>query len=516
MPKYRRLILILGDQLTKNLSSLKGIDKKKDAVLMMEVTEEATYVKHHLQKIILIFSAMRHFSNELRKNGIIVHYQNIDEKINKQSFEKNLKYFLSKHSCEKIYITEPGEYRVLKMIKKWQTELKINVTILPDNRFYCSTSDFKSWSMGKKQLRMENFYRMMRKKHNILMENDKPIGNTWNFDQQNRKTPPKKLKLPKEIIFTPDEITSKVIDTVKHRFNDHFGDCDNFNFATNRKGALKALNDFVKNRLSYFGPYQDIMMEGEYILFHSVLSAYINIGLLSPKEVVSKVEKAYQQKKIPINSAEGFIRQILGWREFVRGIYWLKMPEYSDYNALSANNPLPDFYWSGETKMSCMKHVITQTIKTATSHHIQRLMVTGNFALLFGVKPAEICEWYLAVYADAFEWVELPNTLGMSQFADEGLLASKPYACSGNYINKMSNFCDNCCYNVKEKFTKNACPFNYLYWAFLHKNKKLLSKNPRLKFAYTYLNRLSSSEKKKCNTLASQFIRDTNQKNKKH
>ncbi|MEM1398699.1 MAG: cryptochrome/photolyase family protein, partial [Pseudomonadota bacterium] len=332
----------------------------------------------------------------------------------------------------------------------------------------------------RKQLRMEYFYRDMRRKTGLLMDGDEPVGGKWNFDAENRKRPPSELVYPEPLDLSPDPVTRDVLTLVETRCGDHFGELEPFRFAVTRKDALRVLDQFIETRLALYGDYQDAMVTGQPFVFHSLLSAYINIGLLDPIEVCRAVERAYDDGAVPINAAEGFIRQIIGWREYIRGIYWRQMPDYGEENFLLAERALPDFYWTGNTDMACLAAAIGQTIEEAYAHHIQRLMITGNFALLAGVTPKEIHEWYLGVYIDAFEWVELPNTLGMSQFADGGLLASKPYAASGNYINKMSDYCRDCRYDVKQKTGSDACPFNPLYWDFLARNQDRLRGNPRL------------------------------------
>jgi deoxyribodipyrimidine photolyase-related protein len=338
---------------------------------------------------------------------------------------------------------------------------------------------------------MELFYRVMRERTGILMRSDgKPEGERWNFDAENRKPLPRNARLPKPARFTPDPVTREVLDLVAERFGHHFGALEPFRFAVTREQALEALGHFVETALPWFGDYQDAMKQGEDWLFHSALSQYLNCGLLDPREVCDAALEAWRQGRVPLNSVEGFIRQILGWREYVRGIYWLKMPGYARLNALDAKRPLPWFYWTGETDLNCLRQTLSQTRREALSHHIQRLMVTGNFALLIGVLPEEICAWYLAVYADAYEWVELPNTLGMVMHADGGYLGSKPYAASGNYINKMSDFCRHCRYDVTRKDGPDACPLNYLYWNFLIENRRKLARNPRLSQAYRTLDRL--------------------------
>ncbi len=478
---------VLGDQLTRSVSSLADIDKKRDVVLMTEAADETRYVPHHKQKIAFILSAMRHFADELRKDGIRVDYIRLDDPENSGSFGGELARALKRHRPERIIITEPGEWRVLKMIQGWEREHGVPVEIRADERFFCSRERFGQWAKGRKLYRMEDFYREMRRETGILMDAGKPMGGRWNFDSENRKRLPAGLTPPATKLFKPDAITREVLKLVAEKFPDNFGDLDEFIWPVTRKDALAALDEFIAEKLPRFGDYQDAMTGEDAFLFHSLLSAALNVGLLTAREVCCRAEDAYRAGDVPLNSAEGFIRQILGWREYIRGVYWHRMPAYAETNALNAKRKLPWFYWSGETKMRCVASAVEHTRRFAYSHHIQRLMVTGNFALLAGVRPAEIEEWYLAVYADAFDWVELPNTHGMAIHADGGLLASKPYAASGAYINRMSDFCTGCEYDVKKKSGADACPFNYLYWAFLIRNKKHLSGNPRMLMPYRTL-----------------------------
>lgn len=486
----KTLRIIFGDQLNQAISSLKDLDKKQDIVAFFEVNEEASYIKHHKKKIILIFSAMRHFAEELSQKGIEVHYSQIDDKKNTGSFRGEVERIIDLYKPKKIVITEPSEYRVLEEVKNWSEKFGLEIDIRDDDRFLCSHKTFTSWAKNKKQLRMEFFYREMRKRHNILMDGSTPEGGQWNYDADNRK-PIKQLK-EKPTTFTaePDSITNDVISIVEQRYGDHFGDATPFHFAVTRKQALKALKQFIQQRLVYFGDHQDAMVQDEPWLYHSHLSFYINCGLLLPLECIQQVEEAYKNKSIPLNAAEGFIRQILGWREYVRGIYWLTMPRYETENFLNATRKLPDFFWGSSTPMNCLSQCIRETQQNAYAHHIQRLMVLGNFLLLAGIDPKEVNEWYMIVYADAFQWVELPNVTGMILFADGGLLGSKPYAASGSYINKMSNYCKQCQYKVSKKNGDDACPFNYLYWNFLITHKKKLKDNQRLRMIYSTLDKM--------------------------
>jgi len=501
----RNLVLILGDQLTPGLSSLNRADPDTDRVLMVEVMEEATYVRHHKKKIAFLFSAMRHFAEDLRAAGWDVDYVTLDAKDNSGSFKGEVTRAAARHAPARIVVTEPGEWRVLEDMKGWSGALGVPVDIVTDTRFICDLAAFRAWAFGRKQLRMEYFYRDMRRKTGLLMEDGHPAGGKWNYDPENRKPAKPDLFMPAPKRFRPDRITQEVLELVGARFQDHIGDLEPFWFAVTRKDAEAAFEHFLESALPEFGTYQDAMLRGEKFLFHSVVSVYLNAGLLDPLAVCRKVAEAYEDGKAPLNAAEGFIRQILGWREYVRGIYWLKMPGYAENNALKATASLPDFYWSGKTRMRCLGEAITQTIEEAYAHHIQRLMITGNFALLAGVDPAEVHEWYLAVYADAYEWVELPNTLGMSQFADGGLLGSKPYMSSGNYINKMSDYCGACDYDVRERTGERACPFNALYWDFLDRNADVLRGNPRLGQPFATWDRMAEDKQCACRKQAAAF-----------
>ena len=452
---------------------------------MAEVAAETTYVKHHKQKIAFVLSAMRHFADELRCEGIVVDYIKLDDPGNSGSIEGELRRAVDRHAPARVIATSPGEWRVLANLNA--LDLGVPLEIREDDRFVASARRFSEWATDRKSMRMEFFYREMRRETDLLMEGDQPAGGQWNYDHDNRKRLPKSQPLPQRFGFAPDQTTAEVLALVRERFTDHFGDLEPFEWAVTRKDALRALDEFLMQALPNFGKYQDAMATGEPFVFHAVISVYLNAGLLTPREVCIAAEREYLERRSPLGAVEGFIRQILGWREYVRGVYWLKMPDYAETNALNATRPLPWLYWSGETDMHCMAEAIGQTKRTGYSHHIQRLMVTGNFALLAGVAPKQIAEWYLVVYADAYEWVELPNVQGMSQFADGGLLASKPYASSGAYIDRMSNFCKDCFYDVKVKSGPTACPFNYLYWAFLLRNASVLRGNRRLAMPYRAL-----------------------------
>lgn len=488
--------LILGDQLSENISSLDEMDPQRDVILICEVHDETVYVKHHKKKIAFLFSAMRHFAQELREKKYTVDYVTLDDPENRGSFKEEVLRAIDRHKADEVVVTFPGEYRVWQDMKSWSKDFGIKVSILPDQRFLCPPKAFRAWADSAKSLRMEYFYRHMRRELNILMDAEgKPEGGQWNYDHDNRAPPPKDAKIPELIKFKRDKITEDVLALVEKKFDKHFGDLEPFTLAVTRKQALQAMDDFIKNRLENFGTYQDAMLTDEPFLYHSHLSFYINCGLLDPMEVVRKVEKAYHDGHVPINAAEGFIRQIIGWREYVRGIYWYKMPGYAHENYLKAERQLPDFFWTAQTDMNCMHHCIGDTMRNAYAHHIQRLMVIGNFCLLTGMSVEEVNEWYLIVYADAYEWVEMPNVSGLILFADGGLMASKPYIAGGSYINKMSNYCKGCRYDVKAKTGPDACPFNYLYWNFLLTHQDKLGGNQRLSMMCRTLDKMDVKAK---------------------
>jgi len=493
------LRIVLGDQLTRGLPALRD-HQSGDIVLMMEVVEEATYVKHNKQKLTLIFSAMRHFAEELRTQGLSVDYVRLDDPANTGSFTGEVQRAIARHKPQRIVVTEPGEWRVLEMMKGWNAE------ILNDDRFFATPASFARWAEGRKQLRMEFFYRDMRRLSGLLMDGDQPAGGQWNFDHDNRKALPKDITPPKRRRFEPDSITREVMAMVQQRFPHHFGDLEPFGWAVTRDDALEALDHFITACLPSFGDYQDAMKQGDVFLYHSVISPYLNIGLLTPREICARAEDAWRSGQAPLNAVEGFVRQILGWREYVRGLYWLKMPAYAETNALDAQRPLPAFYWTGKTDMNCMAEAIGDTQRHAYAHHIQRLMVTGNFALLAGLAPSQVEAWYLLVYADAFEWVELPNTHGMALFADGGVMASKPYAASGAYIDRMSDYCATCRYRPDVKLGPKACPFNYLYWDFLIRNESKLKSNPRMAMPYRTLAKMDPERKAEIGRQAGVFL----------
>lgn len=478
------LVPVLGDQLSSAISSLDGADRACTTILMMEVAEETAYVRHHQQKIAFILAAMRHHAAALRADGWAVDYVRLDDPDNGGSFTAEVARALARHAPDRIVVTEAGEWRVQAMLESWQTLFGVPVEIRPDTRFVASHADFDDWAKDRSGLTMEWFYRAMRRRTGLLMDGDRPTGGRWNFDRENRKPADADLFMPRPHSFVPDAVTQDVLALVAERFADHPGTLDGFDYATTREDAERQADAFFADALHDFGAYEDAMLAGERHLWHSILSPYINAGLLDPSDLCRRAEAAYRAGKVPINSAEGYIRQILGWREFMRGIYWREGPGFVDRNALSHTRALPRWYWTGDTDMRCLREAIGQTLATAHAHHIQRLMVTGNFALLTGADPKAVHLWYLEVYIDAYEWVELPNTVGMSQYGDGGLVGSKPYVSSGAYIDRMSDYCGDCRYDVKKRVGDGACPFNALYWHFLARHADRLRGNRRMAMPY--------------------------------
>ena len=485
------LIPVLGDQLSHRLASLRDVDRSDAVVLMMEVSDETTYVRHHQRKIALILSAMRHFAQELHDAGWKVDYVRLDDPDNEGSFTREVMRAVDRHHPESIRIVEPGEWRVKVAIDDWASQFDIPVNVLADDRFICGILEFQTWAQARNELMMEFFYRDMRRKTGLLMGADgKPQGGRWNLDKENRAPPKRELNYPEPMHFAPDETTIEVMTMVTERFGHHFGRLENFGMAVTAAQAQNALDHFIRTALPEFGTYQDAMVTGQDWLYHSWLSPALNLGLLTPLEVAQAAADAYAAGAVPLNAAEGFIRQIIGWREYVRGYYWLEMPDVANANGLQATRPLPEFYWTGETDMRCMAEAIRNTRDNGYAHHIQRLMVLGNFAMLAGVEPRHVANWFLVVYVDAYEWVELPNVIGMSQHADGGRLATKPYAGGGAYINRMSDHCRSCRYDVKKKTGPDACPFNALYWDFLARHENRFRRNRRMTKMYASWDRM--------------------------
>ena len=482
----RHLILVLGDQLSMNSPALSDFDPAQDAVLMIEADSEATEVWSHKARIVMFLSAMRHFAEALRARGWPVDYLSIADQPS-GSFAFRLEHPLQKHRPKALKLLEAGEFRMQHLVADVCEANQIACHWVDDTHFLCSRTEFAAWANSKRELRMEFFYREMRRETGLLMDGKDPAGGQWNFDKDNRAGLPRGVTPPPRLRTTPDAVTREAMADVERLFGDHFGTLEGFGWPTTAEEAEAALAAFLADILPSFGTWQDAMASGQPWMWHGLVSTSLNLGLLDPLEVCRRAEAEYRAGRAPLNAVEGFIRQILGWREFVRGIYWLKMPEYGARNALDADRSLPGFYWSGETDMACVADAVRTTRDHAYAHHIQRLMVTGNLAMLLGVHPDAVDDWYLAVYADAYEWVEMPNTRGMATFADGGIMGTKPYAASGAYINRMSNYCAGCRYDVKRKSGEGACPFNRLYWGFLERNRPRLGGNVRLAMPYRTL-----------------------------
>jgi deoxyribodipyrimidine photolyase-related protein len=501
----RNLIVVFGDQLNRDASAFNDFDPEQDGVWMAEVDNESKHVWTHKQRITLFLSAMRHFRDALTEEGLKVNYTELDESKQTDTLSNRLAIDLRALRPEKVIVTQPGEWRVLDGLKKVCHDESVELEVLEDTHFYTTLKDFEEHASGRKALRMEFFYRELRKRFDVLMEDGKPVGGDWNYDKENRgsfgKSGPQKV--PSGPAHRPDAVTQSVIDLVNKRFADHPGSLDTFVWPVTREEALRDLKKFIEQRLPDFGNYQDAMWTEEPWLYHSLLSTSLNLKLLNPREVVAAAVAAYKSGSAPLPAVEGFIRQILGWREYVRGIYWANMPDYVDRNSMGATEPLPDFYWTGETDLECLRQSVGQTLEHGYAHHIQRLMVTGLYSLLLGVDPKKVHEWYLAVYVDAVEWVELPNTLGMSQYADGGLMASKPYVATGSYINKMSNYCKNCPKDPKKKVGEDACPFTTLYWDYLLRHEDTLKSNNRMSLQLRNLKRLDDPTRKEIGKAAS-------------
>jgi deoxyribodipyrimidine photolyase-related protein len=495
--RLRNVVLVLGDQLTTDSAAFDAFDPSCDAVWMVEVPEEATHVPSHKARIALFLAAMRHFRDALRQAGRTVYYRQLDDPANRGSFAAELAEFVQTHRPARLLVVEPGEYRVEQALRQTAARCQVPLEVRPDRHFLCSDQQFRQFAKGRKQLLLEHFYRHLRKQHRVLMDGDKPVGGSWNYDAANRKSfgraGPPAVSPPRR--FLPDQTTRQVLELVQQRFPDHPGQLTHFDWPVTAAQAEEALQEFVTHRLAHFGPYQDAMWTDQPYLYHSRLSAAMNLHLLDPRRVIGAAEAAYRAGAVPLASAEGFIRQVLGWREYIRGIYRLHMPDYAHANHLDARQPLPAFYWTADTPMNCLRQAIGQTLDYGYAHHIQRLMVTGLYALLVGVAPRQIHEWYLAVYVDAVEWVEMPNVLGMSQFADGGLMSSKPYIASGKYIQKMSNYCRGCAYDPQQATGPKACPFTTLYWDFLMRHEPMLAANPRTLMQVRNLQRLSPSQR---------------------
>lgn len=497
MPKQKTLRLILGDQLDELHSWFKTPDRDVTYV-MMEIRQETDYVKHHIQKVAAFFTAMRAFSARLRELGHQVIYIRLDDRQNRQTITANLQKLLAAKKFDRLEYLLPDEYRLDGQLKNLDKTLQLPVDAVDTEHFLTKRQELKEFFAGKKRYLMESFYRSMRKRFEILMEGDKPFGGQWNFDQKNRQAYDQRVPIPRPLLFEND--ARDVCQTLLNLKVKTIGEIEDSKliWPATRTQSLELLKTFVNNGLAAFGTYQDAMTAENWYLFHSRLSFALNTKMLRPLEVIQVALKAWQQKKskIQIQQIEGFVRQILGWREYMRGIYWALMPDLESMNYFDHQAALPDFYWTGETRMNCLQAAIGQSLTYAYAHHIQRLMVTGNFALLAGVHPDAVDEWYLGIYIDAIQWVELPNTRAMSQFADGGLIATKPYISSAKYINSMSDYCKTCDYDWKKRHGDFSCPFNSFYWDFFDRHRRRLGKNARVAMMYRVWDRLGSKEKK--------------------
>lgn len=506
--KHHTLRLILGDQLNYKHSWFETVDN--DVIYcMMEMRQETDYVMHHIQKIIAFFASMYNFTKWLQKRGHTVHYMKINDGDNTQNLAGNLSFLISKYQISHFEYMLPDEYRLDRQLKEFCASLNITFNVSDTEHFLTSRTELQDIFQNKKTYLMENFYRYMRKKFQILLDDKgEPIGGKWNFDTENRSPVTQVSSIPRPLLFNHDY--SEIFIEVEKAGVKYFGNPkqDNFPWPTTRKQALKVLDYFVNCLLSNFGKYQDAMHTDDWSLYHSRLSFAMNVKMISPIEVVTRSVEAWEinPELISLSQIEGFIRQIIGWREYMRGIYWAKMPSYATLNYFQNARPLPEWFWTGETQMNCLKNAIDQSLDYAYAHHIQRLMITGNFALLAGIDPDQVDLWYLGIYIDAIEWVEITNTRGMSQFADGGIVGTKPYVSSANYIHKMSNYCKDCKYDRQKRTGENACPFNSLYWNFYIENESLLSKNPRIGMAYMQLNKMSDSEKDSIRLQASNYL----------
>ena len=481
----RNLVIVLGDQLDAESAALDGFDQQRDLLWMAEVAAESEHVWVSKPRIAVFLAAMRHFREAQKKLQRRVHYTELDAPGNTQTLAGELARACAELQPERLIMTEAGEWRVQEAMAAAARAAGRPLVVREDRHFFQTRADFAAHAKGRKGLRMEFFYREVRRKHRVLLdEKGEPEGGQWNFDHDNRgsfsKAGPKAEALRPPALIAPDATTRAVLTLVANRFASHPGELTEFAWPVTPEDARGALRDFIEHRLPNFGRFEDAMWTEEPWLFHSRISSAMNLKLLNPREVVAAAEQAYREGRVPLASAEGFIRQILGWREYVRGIYWLHMPRYGELNALGATGALPAFYWTGKCEMKCLSQSIGQTLVHGYAHHIQRLMVTGLYALLLGVEPQKVHEWYLAVYVDAVEWVELPNTLGMSQYGDGGIMASKPYAATGKYIERMSNYCKGCRFDPAKSVGDDACPFTTLYWDFLLRHETLLAKNQRM------------------------------------
>lgn len=506
MKHARSAVWILEDQLSPAISSL--AENPDARVLMIESRRNFSDFWFHKKRIAFLIAAMRHFAGELRDAGRTVAYFSLSRRPYLDTIPA-LRQFVKSEKIERIIVAEPSEHHTKVWIESLEDELRIKFEFLPNNLFLIDRDEFANWARKLKSPVMESFYRRMRKQHGVLMNGDEPVGGKWNLDKQNRKPASRTLHIPRPVSFSPDNITAEAIDDVNRVFRDHPGTTDGFNFAVTRTQAAKAFDDFIENRLPLFGDYEDAMLAGEPIMYHSHLSMLLNVGLLEPMKLIRAAEREFAAGRAPLNSVEGFIRQILGWREYVYGIYWTFMPEYRTRNARGETRPLPDFFWTGETDMNCLRHCIGNVVENAYAHHIQRLMVICNFATLAGLSPQAVNDWFYSMFVDSHDWVVTPNVIGMGMNADGGTMATKPYVSSAAYIHRMSDYCSHCRFDHKKRTGDEACPFNSLYWAFLDRHRETLAKNPRMTMILKNLDRMDSAELRQLRSQADRFVNVT-------
>jgi len=489
--KARQLLFILGDQLSREHPGLAALDRSRDVVFMCEVREEAEHVPSHVQRTTLFLSAMRHHAQWLTARNFRVRYITLDDPRNTQSLSQELARAIDCLAPDVVLCMQAGEHRIAEALKKTCSAAEVSLQTLEDTSFSCSLSEFDAWAEGRNELTMEYFYRERRRKLSLLIADDgKPAGGEWNYDSENRKTFKAAPACPRPYRARPDAMTREVMELVGSTWPDAYGRLEHFHWPVSREEALRALDDFVSKRLSEFGPFEDAMWSGEAFLYHSLLSSSLNLKLITPMECIEKARAAYEGGKVPLNSIEGFVRQIVGWREFMRGIYYREGPAYVSCNELAQAGQLPRWYWTSDTDMNCLAHCLGEVIEHGYSHHIPRLMVIGNFALIAGIEPGRIHGWFLAMYVDAIEWVTAPNVVGMSQHADGGVVGSKPYAASGKYIQRMSNYCGECAYDVRKRSGDQACPFNVFYWDFLIRHRGRLESNHRMRMILRNLDKM--------------------------
>lgn len=505
-----KTIWILGDQLSPTHSALMAGDKANDRVLMIESKARGAFMRYHQQKLVLVYSAMRHFAKELRAAGWSVDYTRVEENL---KFEEALQRHVDRRAPCEIHLAQPNSFLETEAVGKICRKLSVTLRLIPTAQFICNRDEFSNEFSGKVRLLMEHHYRRVRQKTGYLMQGESPEGDQWNFDSDNRLTlidwKKERLPLPPPLPkVEPDAITREVVEVVKREFGDHPGRAEDLWVPVTREESLRWLADFVEHRLPRFGDFEDLMLTDEPILFHSVLSPMLNLGLLTPQECVEAAITAYRAKRVPLNAVEGFVRQIIGWREYIYGNYWLRGPHYRDLNGLNATRPLPSWFYTGETPMNCLSQVLRQTLALGWNHHIQRLMVIGNFVLLTGIRPQEALGWYLEMYIDAFDWVMMANVIGLVCHADDGRVATKPYAASGAYIQRMSNYCEGCRFNPKEKTGPGACPFNYLYWNFYDAHAERFAKNQRTSFPVQSWRKRPALEKSRVRADAAQFLEE--------